>query len=108
MAAPVELAAEDDSGADAGSDREKDEVVDAAGDPAPLLAQGGEVDVVLEPDRQVEGALQFAGECSPLEACDVLGQPEQAGSLLHHAGDPDHHPVDPVSIETRGLEQRRA
>ena len=48
MAAAVQLAAQHEPGAEAGADREEDEVVDAAGDAPPLLAERGEVDVVLD------------------------------------------------------------
>ena len=47
---------EHEPGADAGADREEREVVHAARDAAPLLADGGEVDVVLERHRQARGA----------------------------------------------------
>ena len=72
--AAVELTAEDDPCSHAGSDREEDEVVDAAGDALPLLAQGGQVDVVLERHREAERALELATELAPLEPLDVLGE----------------------------------
>src|SRR5262249_62111714 len=50
VAPAVQLAAEDHACAHAGADREEDENVDAARHPPPLLAEGSEVDVVLEPD----------------------------------------------------------
>src|SRR5262249_41135167 len=51
VATAVRLAAEHESGAEAGTDREEDEVVDSPGDAQPLLSAGGEVDVVVESDR---------------------------------------------------------
>ena len=55
-------------GAEAGADREEDEVVDAARDAPPLLAEGGEVDVVLDRQRQREPRSQIGAEVAVLEA----------------------------------------
>src|SRR5581483_9453302 len=51
VAAAVQLTVQHEPRAHARADREEQVVVDAARDAAPLLAESGEVDVVLEPDR---------------------------------------------------------
>src|SRR5205823_14761051 len=107
VAAAMELAAEDDACAHARADREEDEIVDAVRNSLPLLTERGEVDVVLERDRQAEGALQLARECSTFETADVLGQPQQAGPFLDDARDADDDALDAAGIEPRRLEQRR-
>ena len=65
--AAVQLAAQDETGAHARADREEGEVVDAAGDAAPLLADGGEVDVVLEAHGSLEAPSQLRPEGVALE-----------------------------------------
>ena len=49
---PVDPAVRDDPGADAGADLDDDDVVVADGDPGPPLAEGQDVDVVVDPDRR--------------------------------------------------------
>src|SRR5438445_151177 len=70
----MELAAEHQPGAHACADREEDEVLDALRYALPLLAEGGQVDVVLERDRQAEGALELEGDRG-------LGDARAAGDL---------------------------
>src|SRR5438445_9635833 len=104
----MELAAEHQPGAHACADREEDEVVDTSRDALPLLAQSGQVDVVLERDRQAEGALKLVCERSALEAGDVLRQAENARVTLDHPRDSDDDAVDSVGVEARGAEEGRA
>src|SRR5262249_61590308 len=68
VVAAVELAAQDEAGSEAGADREEDEVVDAACDPTPALAECGEVDVVLDRDRRPDARGELAVEVLGLEA----------------------------------------
>ena len=74
VAAAVQLAAQHEPGAEAGADREEDEVLDAPGDAEPLLADRREVDVVLERHRESEPRLELGAEGQALEAGDVGGQ----------------------------------
>src|SRR5213078_4673636 len=89
VAAAVELAAEDDACAHARADREEDEIVDATRNSLPLLTERGEVDVVLQRDRQAEGALQLARECSAFETgdgeLDVLTRADLPGQIADGA-----------------------
>src|SRR4029079_1577615 len=75
--AAMELAAEDEACAHARTYREEDEVGDPSGDALPALAKRGQVDVVLERHREIEGSLQLAGEAAPLEASHVLREAQR-------------------------------
>src|SRR5262249_50172110 len=67
----VNLSPQDDAGAEPGADRDEDEVVHSAGYSLPVLADGREVDVVLERHRtrQLLGCL--TAEIPSLEPWDV-------------------------------------
>jgi hypothetical protein len=108
VSATEELAAEDEACAHAGSDREKDEVAYPSRDPVPLLAEGGEVDVVLEGDRKIKGTLELVRERASLEPLDVLGESEQSALALDNSGDADDDAVHAVRVEARDRVQRRA
>jgi hypothetical protein len=73
-----------------------------------VLAERRQVDVVLERHRQAERGVQLLGECAPLQARDVLGQPEHARAVLDDAGNADDDAVDALGVEPRGIEQRCA
>src|SRR5919204_661244 len=75
---PVQLAAEDEPGAGAGAHRQEDEVVHAARDPAPALADRREIDVVLERHWEPEARFELGPEAASLEARDVRGEAEPA------------------------------
>ena len=70
-------------------DGEEDEVGDPARDSLPLLAECGEVDVVLERHREVECCLELVAEASTLETGDVLGHLQRpvGGDDARHADD---------------------
>src|SRR5207237_7468410 len=74
----MELTSQDDPRPHPGPDREEREVVDTARDTAPLLAERGEVDVVLQRDRKPEPVLELGVEGSALEAGNVLRQVDPA------------------------------
>ena len=89
----MELAAQDEPGAQPGADREEDEVLDAARDARPVLAEGGEVDVVLEGDRETRAARRASPrEVAALEAGDVRRQLDAAGRRVDDAGTPTTAP----------------
>ena len=69
-----------------------------------MLAERGQVDVVLERHRKAEGALELVGKRSPLEAGDVLGQAEHAGLALDDPRDADDDSVHAVGFEPGRLE----
>ena len=72
MAAAMELAPEDEPGAEARPDREEDEVLHPARDPVPPLADGREVDVVLDRD----------GETQPVANVVTPGRPSRPGTFV--------------------------
>ena len=67
----VELAVEHEPHPETRPDGEEREVVDAARDPAPLLADRREVDVVHERHRMPEPSFELGGKVAPLEAREV-------------------------------------
>src|SRR5207244_12985967 len=71
VVAAVQLSAEDDSATQAGADRQEREVLHAATDAEPLLAERGEVDVVVERDREREPVGEVGREVGMLDAGDV-------------------------------------
>ena len=71
----------DDSGAEPGTDRDEREVVDAAGDSSPPLADRREVDVVLERDRMRAALLGLAAERAAKEPTS-LTPPYDARSVF--------------------------
>ncbi len=99
MMSPVELAAYDEARAHAGPDRQEDEVLHSPGDTEPLLAERGEVDVVLERDRQLEPRPQFGAEGLALEPWNAGGEIDALGAPLDDTGDTDHDTVDAVGRE---------
>src|SRR5581483_9258116 len=68
VVAAVQRTLDDEPGAEAGADRDEDEVVDAARHASPLLAECGQVDVVVQEDRDPEPLLELAPEAKALEA----------------------------------------
>ena len=102
----MEFAPQDDPRPHPGADREEREVVDAARDTAPLLAERGEVDVVLQRDRKPEPLLELGVEGSTLEAGNVLRQVDPPRLRLDDAGDSDDHAVDQVLRQRRRLDER--
>ena len=99
VAAAVELAAEHEPCAHAGADGEEDEVGDAARDALPLLAQRGEVDVVLERDREVERRLELVAETSRPSSPATFSVSCSVPSRGDHAGHADDDAVDQRGVE---------
>src|SRR5215208_6152096 len=104
----VQLALEHEPGAHARPDGEEDEVRDATRNTGPALAEGREVDVVLEGDWESQTLMQVFCEGPPLEALDVGGEPELAGARLHDSRDADDGPVNEVAVEPARLHERVA
>ena len=63
-----ELAANDQPGAETGPHRQEGEVLHAPADAPPALADGGQVDVILDRDADPEARLQIPADLEPLEA----------------------------------------
>ena len=113
--AAVQLSAQHEPGAHAGADREEQEVVDAARDAAPLLAERRQVDVVLEPNRQRRGvgAARSANVAS-LEPGHVRRRARRdASSGVDDTRHADDRAVDPssarppVAVDELFAERRR-
>ena len=96
--APVQVAAQHETGTHARADREEGEVVHAAGDAAPLLADGGEVDVVLEAHRDLEAPSQLRPEGVALETRHAGRQADAAGCRVDDPGHADDRAVDPRRV----------
>ena len=107
MPAAMQFAPEHDADTGAGAHRQDREVVHALGDAAPLLADGGQVDVVLERDREGQRVAERLRE-------SLAAQPDDAAGEADHVPRPDHprHAddgrVDQVLAQPRRLEQRSA
>src|SRR3989442_12487394 len=100
----MDLAAQDDPGAETGADRQEDEVVDATGDSRPLLSDRSEVDVVLEGDGKRQALGDFPPELASLDAGDVGCERDAARAGLHHSGNADDDAVDELVREPAGLD----
>ena len=74
--AAEELVLDDDAHADAGADRDHDEGRDAAREAAPLLADGGHVDVVVDQHGDAEAVLERGQRVELAGRADV---PRQRG-----------------------------
>src|SRR4029077_3586459 len=102
---PAPLSPQHETRPQPGTDRDEGEVVDAAGDPSPLLAEGGEVDVVLDRRGASEPLAQVARELRTLETGDVLGERDPASS--NGARNPDDETVDQFVAHPGAVAQRR-
>ena len=102
----MELAPKDEAGAEAGTDREEDEVLHPARDSLPALADRGQVDVVLDGDGEPEPVANVVTPVPPLEAGDIRREPELAGVRVDDARDADHRTVDQLGGEPAGLGER--
>ena len=91
-----------------GADREEEEVVDTARDPLPVLAERGEVDVVLERDGEAEAVLEVAAERDALEPRDARRQRDPAPLGIDDAGDADDGAVHERAVEARRGHEARA
>jgi len=74
VATAVQVAAEHDGRAETGSHGDEREIVESACNPAPALAEGGEIDVVLERHRHAEPGLELVTEIDVAQAGDVAGK----------------------------------
>ena len=104
----MELAAEHDPGPHAGADREEDEVVHAARHAQPALAERGEVDVVLERDRQPEARFELGLEGPPLEPGHVRGELERPVRGARDSRHADDDAVDQLAGQARRRDERVA
>ncbi len=101
-----QVVVDDHAHADAGADRDEDHRGDASGQPEPLLAHGGEVDVVLDQHRQVKAVTDHFEGVEAALGNDVVGEggdapaaliddarrgdPERQGTAVGGAGAIDH------------------
>src|SRR5262249_24944168 len=104
VSAAMELAAQDETCAEARSDGQEEEVVDAACDAEPLLAEGREVDVVLDRHLQLEHPPCLGSERHPLEPGNAR-HVDDAGLRVHDSGDANDGSVDRVLGDTRAVDE---
>ena len=90
----MQLTAQDEPGSQAGADREKEEIVHAARHASPLLAEGSEVDVVLELNGQAERVREPTGEPRSFDAEGVRGERDRPVDRIDHTGNPDDRTVE--------------
>src|SRR5437870_12204057 len=102
----MQLAPEDESHPHAGSDREEGEIVDAARDAEPALAERREIDVVLELDVEVEPVAELGPEGAALETGDVRRQTQRSARRFDDAWNSDDCAVDQVAGDLARLDQR--
>src|SRR4029453_14296473 len=85
----VELAPQDQAGADARPDVQVDEVLDALAETEPLLAQCGQVHVVLERTLRPELLLDGLGETAPSPTRERVREGDVSGDRIEDPGAPD-------------------
>ncbi len=95
----VQLAAQDETPTHARADREEGEVVDAAGDATPLLADGSEIDVVLEAHRNLQAPSQLGAERVALETRHAGRQADAAACRVDDPRHSDDRAVDAGALE---------
>ena len=100
----VQLVAKYETGAEPGADRDEDEVFDAARDTSPAFAERGQVDVVLERDRQAEPVRKLSSEVTVLQTGDVHRELDRRP--LHGARHSEHRGVDEPLLDAARVEQR--
>ena len=93
-------------GAEAGTDRQEHEVLHPACDPLPALADGRQVDVVLDGDGKTQPVANVVSPESSLEAGDVRREPELSGVHIDDAGNADDRAVDQLGGEPARLRER--
>ena len=108
VTAAMELTSQHEPRSHPGPDREEDEVVNSARNPAPPLADRGEVDVVLKGHREAEALAELGAERPPLEARNVRCQPELAAARhVDDARHADDDTVDELGVEAGRVDKRR-
>ena len=110
--AAEELVVDDDAHADAGADRDHDEGRDAAREPAPLLADGGHVDVVVDQHGHVEAVLERGQRVELAGRAHVPGRARSrarvSGSTTPGRGDAHRQQVAVAAGRARGRSARIA
>ena len=91
----VELAVQHETRTQARTHREERKVLDAACGTAPLLAERGEVDVVVHRDPQAEPIRHLVAKRASLERREVR-EPDDAGRCIDDAGNTDDDAVDEI------------
>jgi hypothetical protein len=107
VSSPIPASAQSTSpDAHAGPDRQKREVVDAAGNSQPTLAERGKVDVVLERDAETELLAHIVAERAPFEAGYVRRPPQRAARGFDDSRDADDDAVDELAGNVARIGQR--
>lgn len=106
MRAAIELAVGDDAQADAGADRHEHEVVDPTPDAVCLLAERGEIDVVVEQGVLAERGAQRADQIGAFPVGQVGREPQPAAGGIEHAGRAQHGGQHRLARERLRLGQR--
>jgi len=88
---PTKPAIHNDAAADAGAERQQDQVVDVFARAEPLLAERRGVGVVLQNDRLAEPAADLIAQCHAFERRQVVAVGDDA---LLHADEAGHGHAD--------------
>ena len=96
--APRILAAQDDTAADAGAQRDDDGILVALGTACDVLAVGGSVGVVLDIDLAAKQGLEVRAEV-PVVIAEVRVEADEAGGKVHAAGRADADIFDVGKID---------
>ena len=100
------LAADDETGADAGADLDVEQRVDVVEPRAPVLAEGHHVDVVVDEDGSGEAAGEPAADVEVVPAGHDRRAYRAAAGEVDRTGDAESGGPDCVALVARGGEER--
>ena len=106
MPAALQHAVEHETRAETRADREEHEIVDAACDALPALAERREVDVVLDRHRQADSSRELAAKPFAFEPGDVPGERDAPARALDRSRHAKHHAVDEARGRAGRFEER--
>ena len=101
LRAPVDSTVRDDPSTDAGADLDDDRAVVAHGDAGPPLAEGEDVDVVVDPDRGTVSVGQPLSDRVAVPTGHDRRRDGPPGAELHWPGDPDPDAPQPAGQVAR-------
>src|SRR5579884_2655712 len=94
----IESPVDENPGSDPGSERNKYKVFGVPRNPAPVLADGGHVGIVLDADRQAEFPFQFPLEVDVFPPGQIVRHEHKAGAWINGAWHRETHGAKPVSL----------
>ena len=100
-AAAHDSAIVNNAAADAGAEREQNEVFDVAAGSDPLFAEGGGVGIVFQNDRGIEAAREFLANGEVFKRGEVVGVADHSVLKRNKAGDGDSDPRQGTGGATR-------